>query len=54
MLTHKAMYEFLDDGVHGEPLPVPDPTCSKLDSDLEEPIYLVSIGASRVAFVPKR
>ena len=77
MLTYKAMYKFLDDGVHGEvldfpgaitawkdldearrllasalvdmaetnlakgeSLPVPDPTSTDPDADLEEPIHL--------------
>ena len=76
MVTYKAMYKFLDEGVHaevldfpgaitagrdlndarrllasalvdmaethlmhGEPLPVPDPTRTDADSDLEEPIH---------------
>lgn len=79
MLTYRAMYKFLDDGVHGEvldfpgtitcgsdldetrrllesalvdmaetnlllgePLPIPDPTVTDPDSDLEEPIHLLS------------
>ena len=90
MLTYKAMYKYLDEGVHaevldflgvitwgadleearrllasalmdmaetnllkGEPLPQPDPTCTDLDADLEEPIYLLLQAASRVALVPQ-
>lgn len=78
MLTYRAMYKFLDEGVHGEvldfpgaitagkdldearrllasalvdmaethllegePLPVPDPTRTDPDADLEEPIHLL-------------
>lgn len=78
MVTYKAMYKFLDEGVHaevldfpgaitagrdlndarrllasalvdmaethlmhGEPLPVPDPTRTDADTDLEEPIHLL-------------
>ncbi len=88
MLTYRATYKFLDDGVHaevldfpgvitwgadleqarrllgsalvdmaetnlqeGEPLPLPEPTCSDPESDLEEPIYLLMQSASRVALV---
>jgi len=90
MLTYKAMYKYLDEGVHaevldflgvitwgadleearrllasalidmaetnllkGEPLPQPDPTCTDLDADLEEPIHLLLQAASRVALVPQ-
>lgn len=79
MFTYKAMYKFLDQGVHaevldfpgvitcgvtleearlllagaltdmaetnllrGEPLPLPDPSCSDPEADLEEPIHLLS------------
>jgi predicted RNase H-like HicB family nuclease len=85
MLTYRAMYKFLDEGVHGEvldfpgvitagrdlddarrllasalvdmaethlihgePLPVPDPTCTDPDADLEEPIHLLLTAAHRV------
>ena len=88
MLTYKAMYKFLDEGVHaevidfpgaitcgsnldearrllssalvdmaetnliaGEPLPLPDPTCTDDDADLEEPIHLLLTSASRVKLV---
>jgi predicted RNase H-like HicB family nuclease len=77
MLTYKAMYKYLDKGVHaevldfpgvitcgenleearrllasalvdmaetnllhGESLPIPDPVCTDIDADLEEPIHL--------------
>jgi predicted RNase H-like HicB family nuclease len=90
MLTYKAMYRFLDQGVHaevldfpgvitcasnldearrlrasaltdmtetnllsGEPLPMPDPTCTAPDSDIEEPIYLLLTAATRVMVVPQ-
>lgn len=90
MLTYKAMYTFLDQGVHaevldfpgtitfgenledarrllasalvdmaetnllrGEPLPRPDPLCTDPDADLEEPIHLLLIAASRVQVVPQ-
>jgi predicted RNase H-like HicB family nuclease len=85
MLTYKAMYKFLDDGVHGEvldfpgaitagrdldearrllasalvdmaethllegeSLPLPDPTRTDPEADLEEPIHLVLTAAHRV------
>ena len=85
MLTYKAMYKFLDDGVHGEvldfpgaitagrnleearrllesaladmaethllhgeALPLPDPTRTDPDADLEEPIHLLLTAAHRV------
>lgn len=90
MLTYKAMYKFLDEGVHGEvldfpgvitcaanldearrllasaltdmaettllagePLPLPDPTCTDPDADLMEPIYLLLTAAARVTIVPQ-
>lgn len=90
MLTYKAMYRYLDEGVHaevldfpgviswgkdleearrllvsalvdmaetnllkGEPLPQPEPTCTDLDADLEEPIHLLLKAASRVVLVPQ-
>ena len=90
MLTYKAMYKFLDHGVHaevldfpgtitfgenledarrslasalvdmaetnvlrGEPLPQPDPSCTDPEADLEEPIHLLLIAASRVHVVPQ-
>ena len=90
MLSYRAMYKYLDEGVHaevldfpgviswgknleearhllasaledmaetnllnGEPLPEPDPTCTDLDADLEEPIYLLLKATSRVALVPQ-
>lgn len=90
MVTYKAMYKFLDQGVHaevldfpgtitfgenledarrllasalvdmaetnllgGEPLPRPDPLCTDPDADLEEPIHLLLIAASRVQVVPQ-
>jgi predicted RNase H-like HicB family nuclease len=77
MLTYRAMYKYLDEGVHaevldfpgaislgedledarrmlasalvdmaetnllhGESLPPPDPTCTDIEADLEEPIHL--------------
>ena len=90
MLTYKAMYKFLDRGVHaevldfpgtitsgedlqdarrllasalvdmaethmmaGDPLPIPDPTLTDPDADLEEPIHLLLKAASRVDLVPQ-
>lgn len=90
MLTYKAAYKYLDEGVHaevvdfpgvitfgktleearkllssalvdmaetylmyGDPLPRPDPTCSALDADVEEPIHLLLTAASRVTLVPE-
>ena len=90
MLTYKAMYKFLDDGVHaevldfpgvitcgkdldearrllksaltdmaethllhGEPLPMPDPTKSDDEADIEEPIYLLLEAATRISIVPE-
>lgn len=89
MLTYKAMYKFLDDGVHGEVLdfpgaitcghdldearellagalvdmaetnlmvgenlPIPDPSVSDADADLEEPIHLILKASSRFTIVP--
>jgi predicted RNase H-like HicB family nuclease len=88
MITYKAMYKFLPDGVHGEvmdfpgaitcganleetrrllagaledmaevtllqgeSLPYPDPTATDAEADLEEPIYLILRGASRVRVI---
>ncbi len=88
MLTYKAMYKYLDEGVHGEvldfpgvitcgrdleetrrllasalvdmtetsllrgeSLPLPDPSCTDPDADLEEPIHLVLKAATRVALI---
>ena len=90
MLTFKAMYQFIDEGVRaevldfpgaisfgkdlvagrrmvgsalvdmaetnlllGEPLPRPDPACTNLDADLQEPSYLILTTASRVTFEPQ-
>jgi len=39
--------------LHGEPLPLPDPTCTDPEADLEEPIYLLLSAASRVTLVPQ-
>jgi predicted RNase H-like HicB family nuclease len=36
----------------GEPLPMPDPTRTDPDADLEEPIYLLLTASSRVTVVP--
>lgn len=89
MLTYKAMYKFLSDGVHGEvhdfpgvitygrdldearsllagalidmsetslmaveTLPMPDPTVSRPDADLEEPIHLILKASSTFMTVP--
>ncbi|MBA3786183.1 MAG: hypothetical protein H0X15_11735 [Acidobacteria bacterium] len=90
MLTYKAMYKFLDDGVHGEvldypgaitcgknltearrllagalvdmaettllegeSLPVPNPSMTNDESDLEEPIHLILIASSQIKVVPE-
>ena len=90
MLTYRAMYKYLDEGVHaevldfpgvisfgedledarrmlasalvdmaetnlmhGESLPAPEPTCTDLEADLEEPIHLLLTAVSRVALVPQ-
>lgn len=86
MLTYKAMYKTIPEGIHaevldfpgaisfgpdldsarqmlasalvdmaetclvrGEALPTPDPNCTDLDSDLEEPIHLMLSAGTRVA-----
>ena len=90
MLTYKAMYKFLEHGVHaevldfpgtitagdtlqearrllasalvdmaetallhGEPLPLPDPSCTDPEADLEEPIHLLLTAASHIRVVPQ-
>ena len=90
MFTYKAMYKFLDQGVHaevldfpgvitcgatlgearlslasaltdmaetnllrGEPLPFPDPSCSDPEADLEEPLHLLMMAASRISITPQ-
>lgn len=90
MLTYKAMYKFLDNGVHaevldfpgvitcaatleearqmlasalvdmaetnllnGEPLPMPDPSSTEPEADIEEPIHLLLAASSRVQCVPQ-
>ncbi len=90
MFMYKAMYKFLDEGVHaevldfpgaitfgqdlagarralssalvdmaqtsllhGEPLPQPEPSCSDLEADLEEPIYLLLSAASHIDVVAR-
>lgn len=90
MLTYKAMYKFLDPGVHaevldfpgtitcgdtlqearrllasalvdmaeiallrGEPLPQPDPLCTDVEADVEEPIHLLLTAASHISVVPQ-
>lgn len=89
MLTYKAAYQFVDDGVHahvvdfagaitcgsdlaearrllasalrdlaelslerGVVLPVPDPSQSDLDADIEEPLYLHLCASTAVELVP--
>lgn len=90
MIVYKAMYKFVDGGVHaevldfpgvmtcaddlnsarallgsalvdmvetnildGEPIPLPNPSATEPDADLEEPIYLLLSAASRVTVVPQ-
>lgn len=89
MLTFKAAYQFVDEGVHahvvdfpdaitcgadltearrllasalvelaelyldrGESLPVPDPTQSDPDADLEEPLYLHLRASTEIQVIP--
>jgi len=89
MLTYKAKFKFLDDGVHaevldfpgaiscghdleearqllagalvdmaetnllmGENLPIPDPSLSDSEADLEEPIHLILNASSKFTVVP--
>jgi len=37
----------------GEPLPLPDPSVTDPEADLEEPIYLLLTATPRVAVVPE-
>lgn len=37
----------------GDPLPLPDPSCTSPDADLEEPIYLLLTATSHVMTVPQ-
>lgn len=90
MFAFKAMYKYLEEGVHaevldfpgviswgpdlgqarrllasalvdmaetnlatGELLPKPDPASTDVESDLEEPIYLLLQAASRIDLVPQ-
>jgi predicted RNase H-like HicB family nuclease len=90
MLTYKAMYKFLDDGVHGEvldfagvitcgktldetrklladalvdmaetnlmlgeALPIPNPSLTNYEADLEEPIHLILNASSKIKVVPE-
>jgi predicted RNase H-like HicB family nuclease len=39
--------------LHGEPLPQPDPSCTDLEADLEEPIHLLLTAASHIRIVPQ-
>jgi predicted RNase H-like HicB family nuclease len=39
--------------LHGEALPLPDPMCSDLDADLEEPIHLLLTASHRIEFIPQ-
>jgi len=39
--------------IYGEPLPKPDPTCTDVEADLEEPIYLLLSAATRIVQVPQ-
>ena len=39
--------------LHGEPLPIPNPTCTDPDADLEEPIHLLLKATSHVVLVPQ-
>ena len=39
--------------LHGEALPIPNPQAHDPDADIEEPIYLLLTGASKVATHPE-
>ncbi len=39
--------------LRGKPLPQPDPAITDLESDIEEPIYLLLTAANQVAVVPQ-
>jgi predicted RNase H-like HicB family nuclease len=39
--------------LHGEPLPQPDPSCTDLEADVEEPIHLLLTAASHIRVVPQ-
>jgi len=39
--------------LQGEPLPTPNPSCTHPEADLEEPIHLLLMAASRVNVVPE-
>ncbi|MEA3356253.1 MAG: hypothetical protein U9Q23_02770 [Candidatus Bipolaricaulota bacterium] len=51
MLTYKAMYKYLDKGIHGEVLDFPG--VITWGEDLEKPIHLLLTAATRVALVPQ-
>jgi len=38
--------------LHGEPLPVPDPSMTDPESDIEEPVHLLLSAAHQVKVVP--
>ena len=37
----------------GKPLPISDPTATDPDAELEEPLYLLMQGATRIEIVPR-
>ena len=39
--------------LRGEALPLPDPSCTDPDADLEEPIHLLLTAASHIRIVPQ-
>lgn len=39
--------------LQGKPLPLPDPSCTDPDADIEEPIHLLLTAAPRVTVVPE-
>ena len=52
MLTYRAMYKHLDEGIHGEVIDFP--VATDPEADLEEPTHLLLRAASRVETVPLR
>jgi hypothetical protein len=37
----------------GEPLPIPDPSRTDPDADIEEPIHLLLTATTRIAYIPQ-
>jgi predicted RNase H-like HicB family nuclease len=52
-LLSSALVEMAETSLlQGEPLPLPDPACTDLEADLEEPVHLILTASSRVSLVP--